>query len=200
MQKSATVKQQLHNPRVSLLRCNMKRRQSLSVRFIYYESAFFGVEQLFNRVVSAVPCGKVQRRFIVVVLQVNARSHANKILQRANMPFAWRVMQRRAASVVFFIQKINPAALSGAANFLGELFQATSINDNEVQKVSLCNVFEMEVCSVFYESMNRSPASTWCRKKNGWTALFVCCKRENILKFLNQKKFNYPKRSYQLLG
>lgn len=77
MKKRSPIEQQLNDARVSLLRSDMQRRHSLAVAFVDNESALLAVEQLFDGIEASIACCEVQRRLIVVILEVDACAKSN---------------------------------------------------------------------------------------------------------------------------
>lgn len=111
MKQSASVQKQLHDSRMSLLRSNVQRRQTLAVTFVDDESSFFRIEQLLYCVKSPVASCKVQWGLVVVVLEVYARAELDQVLERPNVPFPRGVVQWRAAGVVFFVEEVTETEL-----------------------------------------------------------------------------------------
>lgn len=87
----------------------------------------------------------MKRRLIIVVFQVDASSQVDQTLEGANVALTRRIMEWRAAGVVFFIQKIDPTAIRACTDFLGEFFTTTAIYDNQMKEISQRDVSELNI-------------------------------------------------------
>lgn len=79
---------------------------TFSVHFVDNQMALPAFHQMLGRIQSAVACGKVKWRLIVVVLQIDGRPHFQQTLNGLELAIAGRVMEGRTAKNISIVQQI----------------------------------------------------------------------------------------------